>query len=74
MKELIWGCTLVVCGTICAATALLLFSLGAIMIEMSGGVSVLCGLILLIVGVLLVSKGKNAVNTAALIEKTRNKD
>ena len=71
MKDLIWGCTLVVCGTICAATALFLFSVGAIMIEMSGGVSILCGLVLLIVGVLLIIKGKNSVRTADFIEKTR---
>ncbi|MDO4270520.1 MAG: hypothetical protein Q4C72_06300 [Eubacteriales bacterium] len=74
MKDLIWGCTLVVFGTICAAAALFLFSLGVIMIERSGGVSLLCGLILLIVGALLVIKGKNAVHTAALIENSRSKD
>ena len=72
MKDLIWGCTLVVCGTICAVAALFLFSLGAIMIEMSGGVSVVCGLLLLIVGRWLIIKGNNAVRSADFIEKTRN--
>lgn len=80
MKDLVWGCTLVICGTLALMTGLLCFTLLLFLVAVGGydGVTALAmfmlALVPAIVGALLIMKGKNAVNTAVLIEKTRNKD
>lgn len=80
MKQLIWGCTVVVCGTLTLLTGLLCLGILLLLIAMGGyytGIAValfLLTFILAIVGALLIVQGRNAVNTASVYFHTNDKD
>lgn len=77
MKQLIWGCTVVICGVLTLLTGLLCLGILLLLIAMGGyytGIAValfLLTFILVIVGALLIAQGKNAANTANVYFHTK---
>ena len=77
MKQLIWGCTVTICGTLTLLTGLLCLGILLLLIAMGGyftGIAVALFLLtfgLVIVGALLITKGKNAVNAANVYFHTK---